>query len=376
MPTEARIPDFVLPSFADPHSGRIVLLADNLTGACDAGAAFLRSGRSVRVWFGTDAFNFRPRIPSRRLTPSSRALSAAPCSPRSLSRLHRSWRRVPIRFFSRAVDSAATRAAVAAELLAAQSALGARAMSSSLLLFPPPAAPYATELLEIEDAAGQHYADSTSNACFPLLVQRPHLPRLATLASLRPLLTPARLCSSATARPKTDLDALARAANGSARPALRGLRRPWHRRSPAWLPARPMTALVPPMQSAPCSSRERLIPSPNSNFDELDSRRSRTASAYSASIPGFRRRSAHSLGIPFLCSAGPDPHRRRNSAACGSRPRCPLSFILLGELAPGIPWGTSCRAAMRTDAPWSPSLAALVRRTAFNEILAALRGRA
>ena len=46
MPTEARSPDFVRPSFADPHSGRIVLLADDLTGACDAGAAFLRTGRT------------------------------------------------------------------------------------------------------------------------------------------------------------------------------------------------------------------------------------------------------------------------------------------------------------------------------------------
>ena len=53
MPTEARDPDFVPPSFADPSVGRIVILADDLTGACDAGAAFLRAGRSVRVWFGT-----------------------------------------------------------------------------------------------------------------------------------------------------------------------------------------------------------------------------------------------------------------------------------------------------------------------------------
>ena len=62
MPTEARIPDFVPPSFADPNSGRIVLLADDLTGACDAGAAFLRTGRSVRVWFGTSVRLFDPGV--------------------------------------------------------------------------------------------------------------------------------------------------------------------------------------------------------------------------------------------------------------------------------------------------------------------------
>ncbi len=44
MPAEARSPDFVRPSFADPNSGRIVVLADDLTGACDAGAPFLRVG--------------------------------------------------------------------------------------------------------------------------------------------------------------------------------------------------------------------------------------------------------------------------------------------------------------------------------------------
>src|SRR5208282_4632296 len=71
---EARIPDFVRPSFADPQSGRIVLLADDLTGACDAGAAFLRTGRTVRIWFGTSV-QFSTPESVQAFNTSSRSLS-------------------------------------------------------------------------------------------------------------------------------------------------------------------------------------------------------------------------------------------------------------------------------------------------------------
>ncbi len=62
MLAEAPDSDFAPPSFADSPTARIVLVADDLTGACDAGAAFLVAARTVRVWFGTSVLYSAPRI--------------------------------------------------------------------------------------------------------------------------------------------------------------------------------------------------------------------------------------------------------------------------------------------------------------------------
>jgi uncharacterized protein YgbK (DUF1537 family) len=247
MPTEARIPDFVPPSFADPYSGRIILLADDLTGACDAGAAFLRTGRTVRIWFGAgvefstpesvQAFNTNSRALSDRraaqaVSPACTALGGDPNS-----------------LFFKKVDSAA-RGPLAAELLAAHRTLATRAV-----LFAPafPAAGRTVRdgILEIEDAAGQH-SQVRLERLFPLTVR------------------------------------------------------------------------------------------------------------------------AHSLVIPHLRSAGSHPHGRRNRLSSlftlGAH-----SFILQGELAPGIPWGIvqggmaeGCIVITKSGGFGSPTI--------FNEILAALRG--
>ena len=125
MPTEARIPDFVLPSFADPDSGRIVLLADDLTGACDAGAAFLRSGRSVRVWFGTSV-EFSTPESVQAFNMSSRALSGRRAA-HAVSIACAALGGDPNALFFKKVDSAA-RGPLAAELLAAHRTLGTRAV--------------------------------------------------------------------------------------------------------------------------------------------------------------------------------------------------------------------------------------------------------
>lgn len=45
---------------AAPHPSYVYLLADDLTGACDAAAAFLQAGHSVRVWFGSHALHATP----------------------------------------------------------------------------------------------------------------------------------------------------------------------------------------------------------------------------------------------------------------------------------------------------------------------------
>ena len=106
MPTEARSPDYVPPSFADPSAGRIVLLADDLTGACDAGAAFLHAGRSVRVWFGTSV-QFSTPESVQAFNTNSRALSLA-TRPAPSPKPHGS-RPDPNSLFFKKVDSAASR---------------------------------------------------------------------------------------------------------------------------------------------------------------------------------------------------------------------------------------------------------------------------
>lgn len=365
MPTEARIPDFVPPSFADPYSGRIVLLADDLTGACDAGAAFLRSGRSVRVWFGTSV-EFSTPESVQAFNTSSRTLSARRAA-HAVSLACAALGSDPNSLFFKKVDSAA-RGPLGAEVLAAHHALGTRA-----ILFAPafPAAGRTVRegTLDIEDAAGQH-SHVRLERLFPLMVRR-HIFHVAHARELVPALDAGKtllICDSAN---QSDLDALARAAEGvpgllyagsaGLAQALAGL-----------IPARPMTALVPP------AARTLLIagtshPVTKLQLKELDS----------AKREGVR---VLSLGLAFnatarICSAFRSHAPQAliltggETAQLAVRALGAHSFILLGELASGIPWGTvqggdahGCTVVTKSGGFGSP--------TAFHEILDALRGRA
>ena len=365
MPTEARIPDFVLPSFADPQSGRIVLLADNLTGACDAGAAFLRSGRSVRVWFGTSV-QFSTPESVQAFNTDSRALSARRAA-HAVSLACSALGGDPNSLFFKKVDSAA-RGSVAAELLAAHSALSTRAV-----LFAPafPAAGRTVRdgTLEIEDAAGQH-ARIRLERLFPLLV-RGRIFHVSHARELAPALDAGKtllICDSAT---QMDLDALARAANelpGLLYAGSAGLAQALS----SLVPARPMTAFVPPAE------RTLLVagtshPVTKLQLDELNSTEPggvRVLRLHVAFGAEARIRSAFRSYAPqaLILTGG-------ETAQLAVRALAAHSFILLGELAPGIPWGTvqggdahGCTVVTKSGGFGSP--------TAFNEILAALRGRA
>jgi len=365
MPTEARIPDFVLPSFADPDSGRIVLLADDLTGACDAGAAFLRSGRSVRVWFGTSV-EFSTPESVQAFNTSSRALSGRRAA-HAVSIACAALGGDPNALFFKKVDSAA-RGPLAAELLAAHRTLGTRAVVFAPA-FPAAGRTVRDGTLEVEDAAGQR-SQVRLDRMFPLTV-RSHIFHVSHARELAPALDAGKtllICDSAT---QADLDALARAAKdlpgllyaGSAglAQALAGL-----------IPARPMTALVPP------AARTLLIagtshPVTKLQLEELDSAKPdgvrvlRLRWAFSAAT---RIRSAFRSYAPqaLILTGG-------ETAQLAVRALGAHSFILLGELAPGIPWGTvqggdahGCTVVTKSGGFGSP--------TAFNEIVAALRGRA
>ncbi|MGO9323749.1 MAG: four-carbon acid sugar kinase family protein [Terracidiphilus sp.] len=365
MPTEARIPDFVPPSFADPYSGRIVLLADDLTGACDAGAAFLRTGRTVRIWFGAGV-EFSTPESVQAFNTNSRALSTRRAA-QAVSLACTALGGDPNSLFFKKVDSAA-RGPLAAELLAAHRTLATRA-----ILFAPafPAAGRTVRdgTLEVEDAAGQR-SQVRLERLFPLTV-RGRIFHVAHARELAPAIDAGKsllVCDSAN---QADLDALARAAKdipgllyaGSAglAQALASL-----------APARPMASLVPP------TTRTLLIagtshPVTKLQLEQLDSadqdgvRVLRLRLAFGASA---RIRSAFRAYAPqaLILTGG-------ETAQLAVRALGAHSFILQGEFAPGIPWGTvqggdahGCTVVTKSGGFGSP--------TAFVEILAALRGRA
>jgi uncharacterized protein YgbK (DUF1537 family) len=113
-------PDFSIPPV--PLTRRVLLIADDLTGACDAAAAFFPE-RSVRVWLGSapdgdnqdsvQAFN----TDSRGLPPEDAAIAVAECA---LNSSHDA-------LLFKKLDSTG-RGPIAAELLAAHKAFRTRAI--------------------------------------------------------------------------------------------------------------------------------------------------------------------------------------------------------------------------------------------------------
>jgi uncharacterized protein YgbK (DUF1537 family) len=363
MPAEARSPDFVRPSFADPNSGRIVVLADDLTGACDAGAPFLRAGRSVRVWFGSSvrfsapesvqAFNTRSRSlsPHRAARIVFQAVKALAGDPNSL--------------FFKKVDSAG-RGPVAAELLAAQRALGARA-----ILFAP-AFPAAGRIvrdgfLEIDDASGRCSTIRLARL-FPLMA-RARLAHISNSGQIAPAIDSGKsilVCDSAT---QADLEALVRDANempGLLYAGSAGLAQALAALNPnhvpaALLPSAERTLLIAGSQHP--VTKLQLETLACAQFDGVRVLRLRLSFGAAARI----RSAYRSFAPQALVLTGGD------TAELAVRALDAHSFILQGELAPGIPWGMvqggdahGCTVVTKSGGFGSP--------TALNEILAALRG--
>ena len=230
MPTEARNPDFVPPSFADPSAGRIVLLADDLTGACDAGAAFLRAGRSVRVWFGSSVQFSSPGVRAglqhqfaRRFRPVAQPASSPAPPPLSA--------RDPNSLFFKKVDSAGSRPSCRRSSRRASRSSNARRPACSRLS------------RRRSHRSRRHPGDSGCGGTAlaqirlaqPLSAHgsQPHLQRLPRRRELAPHRSiPAKPSSSATAQPKpiskpwSALRKICPASSMRARPA-------WRRRSPA-----------------------------------------------------------------------------------------------------------------------------------------------
>ena len=130
---------------------QICLLADDLTGACDAAAAFLPTGRAVRVWLG-GAATFSATEPVQAYNTDSRSLSPVKAS-RIVSRSAAALASNPQTLFFKKIDSAA-RGPFAAEILAALRASRSRAVLLAPA-FPAAGRTVCHGILEIQDATGQ-----------------------------------------------------------------------------------------------------------------------------------------------------------------------------------------------------------------------------
>jgi uncharacterized protein YgbK (DUF1537 family) len=363
VPPPPPSPDFVAPSFADPHSGRIVVLADDLTGACDAAAAFLRSGRTVRVWFGTvvalsapesvQAFNTNSRSlsPNRAAQAVTRAAQTLGSNPNSL--------------FFKKIDSAA-RGPLAAEVLAAH-----RALSTNAILLAPgfPAAGRTVKngILHIEDPVSGPSEISLPDL-FPSSV-RSDIVNVSKPSDLETSIDPGKtifLCDSTT---QADLEALARTAQ-----AMPGLLYA----GSAGL-AHALASLIQmklPVALVPSAYRILLVagsphPVTKLQLESLDTGRLddvQVLQIQSAFRAAAKIRSAfRSFAPEALILTGGD------TALLAVEALEAHSFVLNGELAPGIPWGL-VQGGIAHGCPVVTKSGGFGPATIFNDILSAFRG--
>jgi uncharacterized protein YgbK (DUF1537 family) len=372
MPTEARDPDFVPPSFADPSVGRIVLLADDLTGACDAAAAFLHAGRSVRVWFGTSV-EFSTPESVQAFNTNSRALSDRNAG-RAVTHACEALASNPNSLFFKKVDSAG-RGPLAAELLAAHRVLGTRAILFAPA-FPAAGRTVGDGVLEIEDAAGKHSRVQLSNL-FPIMA-RSRIFNVSHARELAPAINsdPGKtifICDSTT---QADLNALAQAAKdlpGLLYAGSAGLAQALA----ALIPARPMEALVPGAEHtlliAGTSHPVTKLQLDEFGSDHVDSGHADHVRVlrlkFQFGAAGRIRSAFRSYAPQALILTGGETAQLAVQALDAH------SFILQGEFAPGIPWGVvqggdahGCTVVTKSDSFGSPAV--------FTDILAALRRRA
>ena len=152
MPAETTTSSPIAPVTEVPPATRVRLLADDVTGACDAGVAFLRAGHSVRVWFGPKAL-FATAETAQAFQTDSRSMPAEEAA-RAAGEAAATLRGQTDAILFKKVDSAG-RGPIASELLAVHRALGTRA-----ILFAPafPAAGRIVRngILEVQDVSGQN----------------------------------------------------------------------------------------------------------------------------------------------------------------------------------------------------------------------------
>jgi uncharacterized protein YgbK (DUF1537 family) len=365
MPAFAPNPPRISAASSASLPERIYILADDLTGACDSAAAFVAVGRAVRVWLGATAA-FPAAEPVQAFHTDSRSLPPAEAA-RVVSRAAKELAALPNALWFKKIDSAA-RGPFAAEILAAHRAFGSRAVLLAPA-FPAAGRTVRNGILEIRDAAGQRTKIDVAGLFPPRTRGLMHRVGSAQeLAAAYNTGKPVLLCDSLT---QADLEALVR--NAENLPGLlfagsAGLAQALARR------ARRRRRRVPP----PTASRVLIVAGSEHPLTKLQLATLDPAHACAVEVlrPRFSgrdgariRKAFRSLAPQALILTGGDT-AMLTASALGAH-----SFILQGELAPGVPWGM-VQGGVADGSIAITKSGGFGAPTIFNEILATLRGQA
>jgi len=348
------------PTFADPPFSRIVVLADSLTGACDSSAVFIRTGRTVRVWFGA-AVQFSAPESVQAFTTNSHMVAPSRAG-RAASEATKALGSNPTSLFFQAVDPAA-RGSAGAEILAAH-----RALSTRAVLFAPafPAVGYVVRegVLERNNDTGRPNLIRLQGL-FPLTA-RGKIAIISSPSELEPAIDSGKTILLCDAETQSDLENLARASQNLPSLLFAGSAGLAQALASLNLVAQPQ-ALVPSAEhtlliagsSHPLIKIQLLALDRDRHPDVRVVKtgfaaRSRIRSSFRATTPQAIILSGAEAAL--LAVSALDAH----------------SFILQGELAPGIPWGLIQGGLAHGTAVVTLS-AGLGSETVFNEILSALQ---
>ncbi len=340
------------PTSSAPTRPQILILADDLTGACDSAAAFLHTGHTARVWLNPVWLTPDPN-PAAPETVWVRHTASRDLSPTAAAQAvtHAAHTLPTTPLIFKKVDSAG-RGNIAAELLAAR-----KAFACDLIVLAPsfPAAGRIVRcgILQITDIASQN-----TNVCLAALFPEQHHNRIgkaSTPAQLAALVAAGKdilLCDAAT---EAELQAITEAAAklparilwaGSA-----GLANALAALHPADQPQQPRPHPTPTGGTLVVAGTthnvtqlqlQHLLAAPNVTAIDLTS----------DPIDG----SAHNV-LQITCAEGDDARIRTlwqrlfpkptaliltggDTAALVLQALDAEAIILHGELSPGIPWGT------------------------------------
>jgi uncharacterized protein YgbK (DUF1537 family) len=365
MPTATVNPPRKPAASAASFRERVAIVADDLTGACDSAAPFVLAGRAVRVWLGDKAL-FPASEPVQAFNTDSRALSPAKAA-RIVKRTAARLSSASNAFFFKKIDSAA-RGPFAAEILAAHRGFGSRAVLLAPA-FPAMGRTVHNGILEIRDAAGQQ-AQIDLASLFPPrsrslihLVSRPE-ELVASLDTGKPVL----LCDSST---QSDLQSLVR--NAENLPGLLFAGSAGLAQAIACRSARRKRRVAPPSAARTLIVAGSEHPVTKLQLENIDCRSFRAVKVLRldhSRRDGARILSALNKFSPqaLILTGGDTAQLTANTLGAHS-------FILQGEFAPGIAWGT-LQGGMAEGRIVITKSGGFGTPATFNEILAALRGQA
>ncbi len=344
---------------------QIRLLADDLTGACDAGVAFLRTGRGVRVWLQGRAL-FAAREAVQAMVTGSRHLEPEQAAD-AVRRAAAALRKDSGALFFKKIDST-LRGPVAAELLAAQQSMRSRAVLLAPA-FPSEGRTVQGGVLQVQDASGSVQQISIGE-CFPedlrrqlALIARPAEIALA-LGSGKTIL----VCDSAT---QQDMEALASAglaAEGMLFAGSSGLAR-----ALASVSGAPAS-----QEELPSAGRTLVICGTVHPVTELQLRQIEYGRLPDATLLRIRCGPGDEERIRAASSSA-DPHAwvltGGETALLALRALGVESLLLRGEFAPGIPWAVA-QGGLADGKIVVTKSGGLGAASALNQLLQRLSGRA